>query len=189
MVEQTVEQVGRAVAATLKRASVWWLVRAALSIIIGVLVLVWPGQALSVIAILAGIYFVILGVLRLIEGIFAKGAAGATKTANIVLGALVLVLGVVVARNPELTWLVIVLLVGISWILEGIATVASVAVGQGSWPTVVLGVLVAIAGVLVVIFADGAVIAYALLIGIALIVVGVLEVVLFIAARAAIKRA
>lgn len=189
MVEQTVEQVSEAIAKTLRRASAWWLVRAALSIVIGVLVLIWPDKALGVIAFLAGIYFVVLGALRVLEGILAKDAGAAAKTANIVLGALVLVLGVVVARNPELTWLIIVVIVGISWILEGIATVASVATGHGgSWPTVVLGLLVAVAGVLVVVFADGAVIAYAVLIGIALIAVGLLEVVLFFAARSALKR-
>ena len=161
VVEQTVEQVGAVVSETLKRTSIWWLVRAAISIILGVLVLVWPQSTVNIIAILAGLYFVLLGVIRLVEGIFAKGATGSTRTANIVL----------------------------SWVLEGIATVAAAAAGQGNAFTVVLGLLVALAGVLVVIFADGALIAWAILIGIALLAVGVIEVILFFVARSTAKRA
>jgi len=189
VVEQTVEQVGAVVSETLKRTSIWWLVRAAISIILGVLVLVWPQSTVNIIAILAGLYFVLLGVIRLVEGIFAKGATGSTRTANIVLGALVLVLGIVVMRNPGLTALIVIVIVGLSWVLEGIATVAAAAAGQGNAFTVVLGLLVALAGVLVVIFADGALIAWAILIGIALLAVGVIEVILFFVARSTAKRA
>ena len=48
--------------------------------------------------------------------------------------------------------------------------------------------LVAIAGVLVVIFADGALIAYAWLIGLTLIVVGIIGIITFFVARSALKR-
>ena len=99
-----------------------------------------------------------------------------------------LVLGIVVMRNPALTAVIIVVVIGISWILEGIATVAGAASGQGNWVTVVLGLLVAIAGVLVVIFADGALIAYAWLIGLTLIVVGIIGIITFFVARSALKR-
>ena len=188
MSDQTVEQLTTTVVSSLKRASVWWLVRAAISIIIGIAVLAWPDKSINVLAFLAGLAFVFLGVVRLIEGIFAKDASGASKTANIILGALVLVLGIVVMRNPALTAVIIVVVIGISWILEGIATVAGAASGQGNWVTVVLGLLVAIAGVLVVMFADGALVAYAWLIGLTLIVVGIIGIITFFVARSALKR-
>lgn len=188
MSDQTVEQLSSTVVSSLKRASGWWLVRAAVSIVIGVLVLVWPDKSINVLAFLAGIAFVFLGVVRVIEGIFTKDASAAAKTANIILGALVLVLGIVVMRNPGLTAIVIMVVIGISWILEGIATVAGAATGQGNWVTVVLGVLVAIAGVVVVIFADTALTLYAWLIGLTLIAVGIIGVITFFVARSALKR-
>jgi uncharacterized membrane protein HdeD (DUF308 family) len=189
MSDQTVNQMTTTVVSSLKRASGWWLVRAAVSIIIGVLVLVWPQSTVNVIVFLAGLAFVILGVLRVVEGIVSKDSSAASKTANIILGALVLILGVVVMRNPGITAVVVFVIVGISWILEGIATVAGAATGEGNWVTVVLGLLVAVAGVIVVIFADGAVIAYAWLIGLTLIAVGIIGVITFFVARSALKRA
>jgi len=153
-----------------------------------VLVLIWPDKSINVLAFLAGIAFVFLGVVRVIEGIFTKGSPASAKTANIILGALVLVLGIVVMRNPGLTAVVIMVVIGISWILEGIATVAGAATGAGNWVTVVLGVLVAIAGVVVVIFADTALTLYAWLIGLTLIAVGIIGVITFFVARSALKR-
>lgn len=189
MSDQTVDQLTNSVVSSLKRASGWWLVRAAVSIIIGIAVLAWPDKSINVLAFLAGLAFVFLGVVRVIEGIFTKDATAAAKTANIILGALVLVLGIVVMRNPGLTAVVIMVVIGISWILEGIATVAGAATGQGNWVTVVLGILVAIAGVIVVIFADVALTLYAWLIGLTLIAVGIIGVITFFVARSALKRA
>lgn len=189
MSDQTVDQLTNSVVSSLKRASGWWLVRAAVSIIIGIAVLAWPDKSINVLAFLAGLAFVFLGAVRVIEGIVTKDATAAAKTANIILGALVLVLGIVVMRNPGLTAVVIMVVIGISWILEGIATVAGAATGQGNWVTVVLGILVAIAGVIVVIFADVALTLYAWLIGLTLIAVGIIGVITFFVARSALKRA
>ena len=189
MSDQTVEQLTGTVVSSLKRASGWWLVRAAVSIIIGIAVLAWPDRSISVLAFLAGLAFVFLGAVRVIEGIATKGANASARTANIILGALVLVLGIVVMRNPGLTAVVIMVVIGISWILEGIGTVAAAATGQGNWFTVVLGILVAIAGVVVVIFADVALTLYAWLIGITLIAVGIIGIITFFVTRSAIKKA
>ena len=189
MSDQTVEQLTGTVVSSLKRASGWWLVRAAISIIIGIAVLAWPDKSINVLAFLAGLAFVFLGAVRVIEGIATKGANASARTANIILGALVLVLGLVVMRNPGLTAVVIMVVIGISWILEDIGTVAADATGQGNWFTVVLGILVAIAGVVVVIFADVALTLYAWLIGITLIAVGIIGIITFFVTRSAIKKA
>lgn len=189
MVEKAMDNVGAAVSKTMKRTSAWWLVRAAVTIVLGILVLVWPDKTWPVVTFFAGIAIVVLGGLRLVEGIASKTATPAAKTANIVLGALVLILGIVVMRNPALTAVIAIVIIGLSWVLEGVATVAAAATGEGGWVAVVLGLLVALAGVLVVIFADGALIAAAVLVGIALIAVGILEIILFFVARSAVKSA
>lgn len=44
-----------------------WAIRAAAALIIGILVLVWPQATVSILAILLGIYFVILGVVRVVQ--------------------------------------------------------------------------------------------------------------------------
>ncbi|HPM52210.1 MAG TPA: DUF308 domain-containing protein, partial [Rhodoglobus sp.] len=75
-----------------------WAIRAAAALIIGILVLVWPQATVSILAILLGIYFVILGVVRVIQGFVDKDLNGGGKAANFIIGALILAAGVIVIK-------------------------------------------------------------------------------------------
>ena len=66
-----------------------WAIRAAAALIIGILVLVWPQATVSILAILLGIYFVILGVVRVVQGFVDKDLNGGGKAANFIIGALI----------------------------------------------------------------------------------------------------
>ena len=76
----------------------------------------------------------------------------------------------IVIKNPFETAVFIVLLVGISWIFEGIATLVDTARGHGDGVSILIGILIALAGVVVVLFAPAATTAYAVFFGIVLIV-------------------
>ena len=80
------------------------------------------------------------------------------------------------------------LLVGVAWIFEGIATLVDTARGNGDGLSIVGGILIALAGVLVILFADGVTVAYALFFGFTLIVVGILDLVLLFLMSGAVKR-
>ena len=108
-------------------------------------VLVWPQATVSILAILLGIYFVILGVVRVIQGFVDKDLNGGGKAANFIIGALILAAGVIVIKNPFETAVFIVLLVGISWIFEGIATLVDTARGHGDGVSILIGILIALA--------------------------------------------
>lgn len=166
-----------------------WALRALAALVIGVLVLVWPQSTVGILAVLLGIYFVILGIIRVVQGITDKDLNGGGRAANLIIGGLVLAAGVVVIRNPFETAVFIVLLIGISWIFEGIATLVDSARGRGNVASTIIGILIAVAGVLVVLFADGVTVAYAIFFGITLIVVGVLDLVLLFAVGRAVKKA
>lgn len=178
-----------AISRVFRQTRVLWGVRAAVALVVGILVLVWPQSTINALAVLLGIYFVILGLVRVIQGIADADLNGGGKAANIILGALVLVLGVIVIRNPFETAVFIVILIGVSWIFEGVATLVETARGRGSTLSTVIGILIALAGVLVVFFADGAAIAYAVFFGITLIVVGLLDFVLLFTVGRAIAKA
>ncbi|MCA0215866.1 MAG: DUF308 domain-containing protein [Actinobacteria bacterium] len=166
-----------------------WAIRAAAALIIGILVLVWPQATVSILAILLGIYFVILGVVRVIQGFVDKDLNGGGKAANFIIGALILAAGVIVIKNPFETAVFIVLLVGISWIFEGIATLVDTARGHGDGVSILIGMLIALAGVVVVLFAPAATTAYAVFFGIVLIIVAILDFVLLFAVGRAVKKA
>jgi uncharacterized membrane protein HdeD (DUF308 family) len=166
-----------------------WAVRAVAALVIGILVLVWPQSTVSILAVLLGIYFVILGIVRVVQGFVDKELNGGGRAANFIIGALVLVAGIIVIRNPFETAVFIVLLVGISWIFEGIATIVDTARGNGGGLSIIVGILIAIAGVVVVFFAPVATTAYAIFFGITLIAVAVLDIVLLFALGRAVKQA
>jgi len=172
-----------------KQTRVVWAIRAVVAIVIGILVLVWPAASVSILAVLLGIYFVILGIVRVVQGFVSKDLTGGGKVANIIIGAIILAAGVIVVRNPFETAVFIVLLIGISWIFERVATIVDTARGNGSGISVVIGILIALAGVLVILFADGATLAWGIFVGISLLVVGVLDLVLLFTVGRALGKA
>ncbi|TFB99333.1 hypothetical protein E3O42_13895 [Cryobacterium adonitolivorans] len=122
------------------------------AIAIGTILLVWTEATLSVIAVLFGLYFVISGVVRIARGVASTGSAVGGRVLNIVLGVLVLVLGILALRNPEGSLAVLGLLVGIVWIVEGVAGLVEYTTDSSRWPGILLGVVGVLAG-LIVLFA------------------------------------
>ena len=161
-----------------RQARIVWGIRAAAALIIGILVIAQPSATITVLAVLLGIYFVILGFVRVVQGFIDKDLNGGGRAANFILGAVILAAGVIVIRNPFETAVFVVILIGISWIFEGVATLIDTARGNGSGLSIVIGILIALAGVLVILFADGVTVAYAIFFGVALIAVGVLDFIL-----------
>lgn len=176
-------------ASAFRGAKLLWALRALAALVIGVLVLVWPQSTINILAVLLGIYFAVLGVIRIVTGIADKELNGGGRVANLIIGALVLAGGVIVIRNPFETAVFVVLLIGVSWIFEGVATLIDTARGHGDGVSIVVGLLIAIAGVLIILFADGVTIAYAIFFGITLIVVGILDLVLLFRVSSAVKKA
>lgn len=100
------------------------------SLVIGVLVVFWPGKSLVTIAgalaLLLGIYAVVAGVIYLGIGIFAKGGSGWSRAGNLLLGVFFLIAGIVTFANLgsagiTLVWL-LGILIGIVWITEGVVS-------------------------------------------------------------------
>ena len=127
-------------------------VSAVVAIAIGTILLVWTEATLAVIAVLFGLYFVISGVVRIVRGVASTGSAAGGRVLNIVLGVLVLILGILALRNPEGSLAVLGLVVGIVWIVEGVAALVEYTTDSSRWPGILLGVVGILAG-LIVLFA------------------------------------
>lgn len=124
----------------------------AVAFILGLIVLVWPGATLLVVALLFGCYLVLSGVMSLIEGLSDRHADGAMRIAYIVLGVLGVMLGLFCLRRIDVTVVLLAFLLSAFWIMRGaldLAVASSRREVAGRGLRVFTGVLSLIAGILV----------------------------------------
>lgn len=152
-----------------------------LAVIVGILILVWPGKTAMVVTAIIAIYAIAAGLVYAGLGIFSKNKGGWARLGHIALGILFIIAGVVALFNLGQTtaWLAVFLgiLVGIMWIVEGVVSLSTLGdAGSKAW-TIFFAILSIIAGI-VLLFSPlwGAVVLWWLL-GISLIVLGIINVV------------
>lgn len=102
--------------------AVW--ISGALLVAAGIAVLVWPDITLWALAVMAGLGFVIAGVIRVIVAFVDRDEPD--FVINLAIGAFSIVLGAIVLAWPEATLTVLALILGIRFIVSGI-----VAIGLG----------------------------------------------------------
>lgn len=124
-------------------------VSALIAIGLGTVLLVWTSATLSVIAVLFGLYFLVSGALRIARGIGSTGSAAGGRVLNIVFGLIMVIVGIIAMRNPDGSLAVLGLVIGISWIVEGIAALVEYSVDSSRWFGILFGVVAIIAGVIV----------------------------------------
>lgn len=120
-----------------------------LALVVGILILVWPGSTVAVLGVLFGLYFLISGIVHVARGLFTKSAAGGGRVLNILLGVLLVIGGIVAIRNPLNSLAVLGMLIGISWIVEGVAALIETAPDSSRWFGTVFGAIAIVAGVAV----------------------------------------
>ncbi|MEY4101901.1 MAG: hypothetical protein RIR88_35 [Actinomycetota bacterium] len=174
---------------TIKVIQTGLVIGAVLAAVFGGLILAWPGATLLVIAVLLGLYFLIRGVVRLVAGIFAPGLTAGGRTLSNILGILLIAVGIFALKNPGDSLAILGILIGLSWIIDGIATLveASRAVSRGF--AIAAGIISIAAGVVVLFVPIEGVAVLTLVAGIFLIVIAVAQIVGAIALGASAKRA
>ena len=151
-------------------------VTGAVSVVMGLLILFWPGATLEVLAFLFGLYFLIAGAIRVLLGVFT-GLGTGLKILNILVGLALLVVGVIAIRNPSATLTALALVLGIAWIVEGVMTLAESDRGGSRWFSIVLGILSILAGIVVLILPLGSLAVLVIYGGIFLVVLGAIQIV------------
>jgi uncharacterized membrane protein HdeD (DUF308 family) len=153
----------------------WWLLLlgALASLVIGILLLVWPSRTLEVIAILVGIELLLVGAIQI--GV-SLGQPSGSRTGPLLLGALAGIAGLIVIRHPGGSTLVIALAIGIYLVLAGVMKLVSAFEASAGRGWLLLGAAVDLAiGVIIVAWPRFGVSSLAVLLGISLVVRGVLE--------------
>lgn len=160
------------------------------SLILGVLVLVWPGASLFAAGILFGIYLLISGVFQLIAA-FGTHRATSLRVLAFISGALSIVLGLFCFRGPMQSILLLALWIGIGWLIRGI-TQTLAAIHDRTMPArgwqIFLGIVTFIAGIVLIDSPFRSVAVLTLVCGIWLVAVGVVEIVTAVRMRGLAKK-
>src|SRR4051812_7457636 len=114
----------------------WWLALsgAVVSLVLGILFLVWPEKTLHVGAVLFGLWLLFHGIVYLVNAVTAPAADGLHRALGAVIGLLFVIGGIVCLRDVVVSLLVIATVIGISWLVGGIIALIEAFAGFRSGP-------------------------------------------------------
>jgi uncharacterized membrane protein HdeD (DUF308 family) len=157
----------------------WVLAYGIISFIAGVAVLAWPAPTIVVLAVLFGIQLVFGGVYRLIIAFGASDTTGVTRVLLAVLGIFSIIVGLYALRHVGLTIVVLPLVLGIYWIINGVIELFA-ALSYSDMPgrgwVAVTGILSILAGLLAFVFPAITLLGLAIVLGAWLVVLGASEI-------------
>ena len=167
------------------------LVLGVLNVVLGAVVLIWPGDSIIVASVMFGAYMLMSGIAQVI-GAFAVDMSLSSRVLFFISGALSVMLGYFAFRdfnNGAAVWMMAIW-IGVGFISQGVAaTVLAVevpALPERGW-YVFVGVLTVIAGVVTLVWPISSVVVLAITAGAWLVVIGVTEVVWAVSARRTVK--
>src|SRR3712207_3232413 len=131
------------------------IIAGAVSVLVGVLVLVWPDISVVVLAWLFGIHLIVAGILQLVAAVWRNDGTAARVLLGLG-GTFAILLGLLCLRGPLQTAVLLGLLVGATWVVTGIIGIVHAVADTGrsrsrGWG-VASGLLSAIAGAVVLVY-------------------------------------
>ena len=138
----------------------WWrrlaLMGGIVSLVLGLVLMIWPDATLTVVAIVVGLWLLLAGAVTLGQAAFIpEGRSAGNRVMKAITGLLLVILGVVCMKNLTKSLVLVAVIIGIGWLIGGIIEIFAAfsphTRGWGRVGAILLG-LVSIAGALVVIF-------------------------------------
>ncbi|MGP4016585.1 HdeD family acid-resistance protein [Saccharopolyspora sp. 5N708] len=169
------EQVAPAAAeplAKLGRSWGWLLAFGILTLIAGILALVWPGPAIVTVAIIFGVQLFVDGIFWFVQAVGSHREGGLVQ---VLLAVLAIVAGVVVLRSPVATALLLPLVLGLFWTVNGVIETFHAIVREHvparGW-AIAAGVLSVLAGIVLLVYPGLGLVVLTYTLGIWLVVYG-----------------
>ncbi|MER6098563.1 HdeD family acid-resistance protein [Streptomyces sp. NPDC001728] len=176
--------------ARLGRSWTWIMGAAVATLVPGILALVWPDVTLHVLAVLIGLYLLVIGVFRFVA-VFAREEAG-ERLPGLLLAVLCVLGGVLCLRNPLQTIAALSLIVGAVWLVSGIFSLYT-AVATRNLPhrgaVMAVGILGIVAGIVVLALPSESAQALTRLLGLWLVLLGAAEAAVALSWRSTLRRA
>jgi len=162
-----------------------------LNLLLGAVVLIWPGDSIVVASVVFGVYLLVSGITQAIVAFTVDMSVG-SRVLFFISGGLSVVLGSLAFRdfnNGAAVWMLAVW-IGVGFIFQGVA--ASVlaievpALPERGW-YVFVGILTVIAGVMTLVWPISSIVVLAITAGTWLVLIGMTEVVWAVSARRTVK--
>jgi uncharacterized membrane protein HdeD (DUF308 family) len=148
-----------------------------ITLLLGLCLLFWPGKSILVLTIILGIYFVVVGVVRLIGAFTISGMPGGWRVLEALTGIFMLIAAAIVFKNTggsaSFILLFAAIMIGVSWIFEGILSLTEAAGAFHSGWSIFSGIVSIVAGVVVIFSPITSAIMLITFAGIAMVVFGV----------------
>ena len=170
----------------------WWLalIGGILSVIVGIVALVYPGPTLLAVGIIFGAYLVIWGVMQLFGGAGDHAAPTAVKVIRMVVGILGALVGVVLLVRPDQSVLTIAFVLAFWFVFVGILQLSmGFAHGEGRAWNIIWGIIGVIAGAIILAQPEIGLVTLVFIVGFGFILQGLMEIPLALAARRVYKDA
>jgi uncharacterized membrane protein HdeD (DUF308 family) len=159
----------------------WKLVAGLLTVVLGAIVLAWPGPTILVASTLFGVYLLLSGLAELFMA-FTLPRSAASRVLLFISGALSLVLAILSFRDfgDGYAVLLLSLWIGIGFIFQGVSGVAA-GIGENDLPGrgwyIVAGIVSVIAGLVVLVWPFDSIAVLTLAAGIWLVVIGITQII------------
>lgn len=158
----------------------WLLMLGIFSLLFGIVLLVWPGKTLVVLAVFLGVYLLVSGIFQIVAGFATTGLDGGMRALAIVSGIVSVLLGLFAFRSIAHSVVLLVLLIGFGWLFRGlvrmIAAIADKTTFARGWQ-IAEGLLGALAGVVILIWPAPSLQVLAWVSGIMFVLLGIVEVI------------
>jgi uncharacterized membrane protein HdeD (DUF308 family) len=158
----------------------WWVAYGVLSILAGIAAMAWPGVTLLALAVLLAVQLFVLGIFRVVAAFAVPDTSTGMRVLAIVVGILSVIVGVICLRSPLQTIVVLTLVLGAFWLVNGLVEIVTGIAGRGdrgrAW-TIVGGVIGVLGGIVVLSAPVTSAVTLAWVLGVLLVVHGIVAVV------------
>ncbi len=148
------------------------------SVVVGIIMLVWPGKTLVVFAVFFGAWLLVSGIFQVIEA-FAHGLDGGSRAMLAISGVCGIILGLMCFRGVLQSLEILALLLGLAWIIRGVLTFVtglSAKGAQGRGWVIFGGVVLFLGGVVILVWPGISLLTLTIVAGAWVLVFGLVEV-------------
>jgi uncharacterized membrane protein HdeD (DUF308 family) len=154
------------------------LLTGVLSVILGVIILIWPGVSLLVAGVVFGLYLLVSGVFSLFAA-FGPHVSAGWRALSFVTGALSVVLGLFCFRSALESVALLAIWIGVVWVMRGMVTtmaaVSDTSLTARGWQAF-SGLITLVAGFVLIAWPLHSIGVLAVVVGVWLVVLGVMEI-------------